>query len=179
MTRRHDDDFVDFASSSRERLRRTAYLLCGDWHRASDITQEALIRIYLAWPRIERKDCLAAYARQAVMSVVIDQARKLSSTELPAPAVEATPSAHDPAGEVTDRLSLVQALVRLPERQRACVVLRYFEDLSVAQVAAVLGVTTGTVKHQTYRALASLRRMFKDEGPSLPSLTGERCTQGE
>jgi RNA polymerase sigma-70 factor (sigma-E family) len=163
MTRRHDD-FVEFASSSHERLRRTAYLLCGDWHRAADITQEALIRIYLAWPHIERKDCLAAYARRAVMSVVIDQARKLSSTELPALAVDETPSAHDPAAEVTDRLSLVQALVRLPQRQRACVVLRYFEDLSISEVAAQLGVTTGTVKHQTYRALASLRRMFKDEG---------------
>ena len=107
MTRRHDD-FVEFASSSHERMRRTAHPLCGDWHRAADITQEALIRIYLAWPHIERKDCLARYARRAVMSVVIDQARKLSSTELPALAVEATSSAHDPAGEVTDRLSLVQ-----------------------------------------------------------------------
>ena len=163
MTRRHDDDFVEFASSSHERMRRTAYLLCGDWHRAADITQEALIRIYLVWPHIERKDCLATYARRAVMSVVIDQARKRSSTELPALAVDETPSAHDPAAEVTDRLSLVQALVRLPPRQRACVVLRYFEDLSVAEVAALLGVTTGTVKHQTYRGLASLGGMLKDE----------------
>jgi len=84
-----------------------------------------------------------------------------------------TASALDPEGEVTDRLSLVQALVRLPQRQRACVVLRYFEDLSVAEVAALLGVTTGTVKHQTYRALASLRRMFIDEG-AQSSLRNER-----
>ena len=164
MTPRNDDDFVAFAAASHERLRRMAYLLCGDWHRAADITQEALLRVYVAWPHIERKDCLSPYARRAVVSVVIDQARKLSNTEVPELAVEATSSAHDPAREVTDRQSLVQALVRLPPRQRACVVLRYFEDLSVAEVAALLGVTTGTVKHQTYRALASLRRMFKDEG---------------
>jgi RNA polymerase sigma-70 factor (sigma-E family) len=163
MTRKNDDDFINYAAASQERLRQTAYLLCGDWHRASDITQEALIRIYVAWPHIERKDCLGAYARRAVMSVVIDQARKLSSTELPALAVEATSSVHDLAGEVTDRQSLVQALLRLPQRQRACVVLRYFEDLSIAEVAALLGIATGTVKHQTFRGLASLRRTFKVE----------------
>jgi RNA polymerase sigma-70 factor (sigma-E family) len=163
MTHRNDDDFVEFAAASQERLRRMAYLLCGDWHRASDITQEALIRAYLAWPRVERKDCLAAYVWRAVVGAVIDQALKPSSTEPPALAVEATPSAHDLAGEVTDRQSLIQALARLPQRQRACVVLRYLEDLSVAEVAALLGVSAGTVKQQTYRGLASLRRMIKDE----------------
>jgi RNA polymerase sigma factor (sigma-70 family) len=101
---------------------------------------------------------------------VIDQARKLSSTELSALA----PSAHDLASEVTDRQFLMQALVRLPQRQRACVVLRYLEDLPVAEVAALLGVTTGTVKHQTYRGLASLRRMFKDETPGARVATNER-----
>src|SRR5688572_32614330 len=110
MTRRNDDDdFVEFAAASQERLRQTAYLLCGDWHRASDITQEALIRAYLAWPHVERKDCLAVYVWRAVVSAVIDQALKPSRTESPALAVEATPTAHDLAGEVTDRRALIQA----------------------------------------------------------------------
>jgi DNA-directed RNA polymerase specialized sigma24 family protein len=68
MTRRNDDDFVEFAAANHERLRRTAYLRCGDWNGASGITQEASIHVYTAWPHVERKDCLAAYARRAVAS---------------------------------------------------------------------------------------------------------------
>jgi RNA polymerase sigma-70 factor (sigma-E family) len=173
MTRRNDDDFVEFAAASRERLRRTAYLLCGDWHRASDITQEALIRVYVAWPRLERKGGLAAYARRAVVSVVIDQSRKRSSTEVPAIAVEAAPSGRDLAGDVADRQAVMHALARLPQRQRACVVLRYFEDLSVTEVAALLGVSEGTVKSQTSRGLASLRTMFEAETHDELVVTGE------
>ena len=162
MTPQNDGDFVEFAEASREGLRRTAYQLCGDWHRASDITQEALIRVYVAWPRLECKGRPAAYARLAVMSVVIDQSRKRYSTEVPTFAVEAPPSARDLAGEIADRQTVLLALARLPQRRRACVVLRYFEDLSVTEVAALLGVNEGTVKSQTWRGLATLRRMLED-----------------
>jgi RNA polymerase sigma-70 factor (sigma-E family) len=161
---RDADDFVEFAAASRERLHRTAYRLCGDWHRASDITQEALIRMYVAWPRLERKGALAAaYAQRAVVSVAIDQSRKRSSTEVSVSPVEAAPSARDLAAEVADRQTLMHALARLPRRQRACVVLRYFEDLSVSEAAALLDVNEGTVKSQTSRGLASLRNMIEDE----------------
>lgn len=173
MGRRNDEDFVEFAAASRERLRRTAYLLCGDWHRASDITQEALIRVYVAWPRLERKDGLASYARKAVVSVAIDQSRKRSSTELPAPPDHTVASGHDLAGAVSERQALMQALARLPQRQRACVVLRYFEDLPVTEVAALLGVNEGTVKSQTSRALGSLRSMFEDQTHDELVVTGE------
>jgi RNA polymerase sigma-70 factor (sigma-E family) len=159
--RRRDDDFVEFAAASRDRLRRTAYLMCGDWHRASDITQEALIRVYVAWPRLERRGGLGAYARRAVVSVAIDQSRKRSSTELPGADARELPSPQDLAGAVTDRDALMGALARLPQRQRACVVLRYFEDLPVADVADLLGITQGAVKSQTSRALASLRSHFE------------------
>ena len=162
MARRDDDEFVEFAAGSRAALRRTAYLMCGDWERASDIVQEALIRVYVAWPRLERRGGLGSYARRAVVSAAIDLARKRSSTEVPAPADEQVGCGHDLAGAVSDRQALVAALGRLPQRQRACVVLRYFEDLPVAEVAALLGCTDGTVKSQTSRALASLKAMFED-----------------
>jgi DNA-directed RNA polymerase specialized sigma24 family protein len=84
VQRRNDDEFAAFVAVSHERLRRTAYLICGDWHRASDITQEALIRVYVAWPRLDKRGGLLAYARRAVVNVSIDQSRKLSSTEVPA-----------------------------------------------------------------------------------------------
>ena len=82
MPRRDDEEFVAFATASRDRLRRTAYLMCGDWHRASDLAQEALIRVYVAWPRLERKGGLAAYARRAVVSAAIDASRRKSHGEL-------------------------------------------------------------------------------------------------
>ena len=177
MARVTDDDFVEFAQASREHLRRVAYQLCGDWHRASDISQEALIRMYVAWPRLEAEGCRMAYARRAVKSVVVDQSRKRSSTEVPVRAVGATSSARDLAGEIADRQALMDALERLPRRRRACVVLRYLADLSVEEVAALLGVEDGTVKSQTWRGLASLRRMLEDETDERRARwgSGARC----
>ncbi len=163
MARRSDEEFVEFATASRDRLRRTAYLLCGDWHRASDVVQEALIRVYVAWPRLEHTDGLASYARRAVVSVVIDQSRRRSSTEVPARTETDVPSTQDVAEDVTERAAIVQALAALPPRQRACVVLRYYEDLAVSEVAALLGINEGTVKSQTSRALAALRQGFETE----------------
>ena len=83
MARRDDDAFTAFAAGSGGRLRRTAYLLCGDWQLAADIVQEALIKVYVAWPRLDTGGGLATYARKVVVSVAIDMHRKKSSTELP------------------------------------------------------------------------------------------------
>lgn len=163
MRRRNDDDFVEFAAARQAQLRRTAYLMCGDWQQAADIVQEALIRVYVAWPRLEKKGGLASYARRAVVSVAIDMSRKRSNQELPAPADETVPSGADVAGSVTDRRALMAALSQLPPRQRACVVLRYFEDLPVHAVATHLGISEGTVKSQTSRALATLQTIFREQ----------------
>lgn len=163
MARRDDEEFVAFAAASRDRLRRTAYLMCGDWHRAADLTQEALIRVYVAWPRLERRGGLASYARSAVVSAAIDASRRRSSREVPVTADDQAPSGQDVAGAVTERSALLLALSRLPARQRACVVLRYYEDLSVADVAALLGVSEGTVKSQTSRALVTLREIVEEQ----------------
>jgi len=152
--------FVEFAQAARPRLRRAAYLLCGDWDLASDHVQEGLIRVYVAWPRMRRTGGEHAYARRAVVSAFLDSARKRSSKEYATEADASVPSGEDVADAVVARRALMVALEKLPPRQRACVVLRYFEDLDVAATAATLGCSQGTVKSQTSRALDSLRSMF-------------------
>ena len=161
MTTGDDAEFLDFAEASRARLRRTAFLMCGDWETAADITQEALIRLYVAWPRIERGPGLASYARRTVVSVAIDWARKKSSSELPIADPEERRTG-DATDTVADRVTILNALALLAPRQRACVVLRYYEDLSVAEVARLLGCREGTVKSQTARALDTLRGVLGD-----------------
>ena len=169
---RDEAGFVEFAQGARGRLRRSAYLLCGDWDQASDFVQEGLIRVYVAWPRLHRAGGELAYARKAVVSAFLDHARRRSSTEVPTEPDPNRPSTQDLASAVTTREMLMTALAGLPPRQRACVVLRYFEDLSVEDTAALLGCTEGTVKSQTSRALFSLRTTFDD------SPFGELQTEG-
>ena len=159
---RDEASFIEFAEAARDRLRRTAYLMCGDWDQASDHVQEGLIRVYVAWPRLTRSGREHAYARRAVVSAAIDHARRRSSTEVPTQNTGDSPSGEDVAERVATRDALMVALLELAPRQRACVVLRYFEDLSVEDTAAVLGCTEGTVKSQTSRALASLQSKLKD-----------------
>ena len=169
-----DAAFTEFAAASRSRLRSTAYLLCGDWDRASDHVQEGLIRVYVAWPRLVRQGGELAYARKAVVSAFLDASRKRSSTERPAAEHSDRASAEDIASAVADRAALMAALARLPARQRACVVLRYFEELDVRETAAALGCSEGTVKSQTSRALDSLRAMFEDASRDELVVAGER-----
>ena len=166
---RDEAAFVEFAQGARGRLRRAAYLLCGDWEQASDLVQEGLIRVYVRWPRLVRNGGEYAYARKAVVSAFLDHARKRSSTERPSQDDPTLASAEDVAASVATREALMGALTGLPPRQRACVVLRYFEDLSVADTAALLGCTEGTVKSQTSRALFSLRSTLQDSPSGEPS----------
>jgi RNA polymerase sigma-70 factor (sigma-E family) len=163
-----EKDFVDFVTHQSNALCRTAYLLCGDWRRAEDATQEALIRLYRVWARIQRKGAVTAYARKVVVTTTLDGLRRKSSQEVVGGeeyfAAEADSS--DPLGVLEDRLVITQALAELPPRQRACVVLRYFDELSVDETAAVLDCRPGTVKSQTMRALDKLRTH-----PALVELT--------
>lgn len=161
MTPAAEQAFAEFAVASRGRLRRTAYLMCGDWDRARDHVQEALVRVYVRWPKLQRRGGELAYARRAVASVVIDESRRRSSRELPTDPDLAIASPEDVAAAVTDRAALMAALAALPARQRACVVLRYFEELDVRETATALGCSEGTVKSQTSRALSSLRATFE------------------
>lgn len=166
---RDDAEFVDFVESTQDRLRRTAYLMTGEWSLAHDITQEALIRVYVSWPKLERKGGLTSYARRAVVSAAIDHQRKRARR--PEVLVEKydEPGLADGSADRDDRTLIVQALKNVPERQRACIVLRYFEDLSVAETAGILKCSEGNVKSQTSHGIAALKRELAALG--MPSLT--------
>ena len=162
MARRDAGEFTAFVLSSQPALRRTAYLMCGDWQLASDHVQEALIRVYRHWPRLRGEPEARSYARKAVVSVVIDAKRRRSSTEVPVLEVRDVVGA-DASERSADRELLTRCLAQVPARQRACLVLRYYDDLPVSEVAAALGISEGTVKSQTARGLTTLQAAFARE----------------
>lgn len=141
-------------------LRRTAYLLCGDWHRAEDLVQGTLIKVVVA-ARRRRVDSLDAYSRQVLLRLFLDENRRLWRRREKSWADPVEVEASD--GDRDLRLTMVSALRRLPPRQRAAVVLRYWEDRSVAETADLLGVAPGTVKSQCAKALAALRTALQDD----------------
>jgi RNA polymerase sigma-70 factor (sigma-E family) len=160
--RRDDAEFVQFVDGHARELRRTAYLMCGDWQRAEDATQDALVKLYVAWPRLDRTGGLRAYAHRAVTTAVVDQARRPWRREVGATSLP--DDAHDPMEHVDRHLAVVRALQALPRRRRQCVVLRYFVDLSVEETAQHLGISAGTVKSQTSRALEQVRDALQAQG---------------
>lgn len=155
------DEFVEFVRTHGADLRRTAFLLCGDWHRAQDLTQNALIKLFLAWPKLERDDGLRGYARKTLVRTAIDESRRFWHRER---ATEALPETPTTRAEPDVSVDVLRALAALPARQRATVVLRYWEDLPVEEVARLLGCGVGTVKSQAARGLATLREMTTDDG---------------
>ena len=148
------DEFHEFAAAIQGHLRRSAYLLCGDWHLAEDIVQTAFTRIFKAWRRVRSADSPDAYARQVVYRCYLDLHRKKRVPTVPLESVP-EPVADTPSETLRD--TVLEALDLLPPGARAVVVLRYWEDLTVEQTAATLGVSNGTVKSQTSRALGQLR----------------------
>jgi RNA polymerase sigma-70 factor (sigma-E family) len=153
------DEFEAFVRARTPALLRSAYLLTGDQHLAEDLVQSALVRTHRAWRRVHQLGNAEAYTRKAMYHLQISRWRRRRPAES---FTGATPQRSERAepdhAELTAlRLSLRLALAQLPVKQRAVVVLRFFEDLSEAQAAEMLGVTVGTVKSQTARALARLR----------------------
>jgi len=172
--RRDDEQYVDFVNASQHRLRRTAYLLTGDWQLAADITQEALLRVYVAWPRLDRSGGLPTYARRALVSAAIDQGRRPWRREEPAEIDLELPGRDRIEEHVSDREMLLVGLRQLPPRQRACVVLRYFDQMSVDETADAMRCLPGTVKSQTSRGLDSLCTIFEEHGRlDAAALVGE------
>ncbi|WP_326567844.1 SigE family RNA polymerase sigma factor [Amycolatopsis rhabdoformis] len=150
-----DGEFARYFGERAHSLRATAYLLCGDWHRAEDLTQAALLKLYLAWPRLSRHDSLDAYARKIVLRTFLAENRR--SRWKRERLTDAPPDVPARDAETEHDMLVRQALAVLAPRQRAVLVLRYFEDLSVDETAATLGCSTGTVKSQAARGLATLR----------------------
>ena len=154
--------YVAFATSRRDQLRRIAYGMCGDWHRADDLAQTTLVKLYVAWPRVARRGTEDAYARRILLNTAIDASRRGAAREVP---TETLPERPAPAGtSVEDRTSLVAALQTLPPQQRATVLLRHWVGLSVAETAAELGIAEGTDKSHTSRGLDALREALTAAG---------------
>ncbi len=137
---------ADLASGRGAALKRHAFLLCGNAAEADDLVQEALVRAFTRPRRVPRPGASEAYVRAIMVNLFIDGARRHSRWSRVAPLLLPAAMTPDPADQVSDRDAMLTALRSLSPRQRACVVLRYYEDLPVADVAAVLGVGEGTVK---------------------------------
>ena len=148
-----DAAFSEFVSARSAHLRRVAWAICGDATRADDLLQTALVKLYVAWPRVQRDAVdLDAYVRTILVRAQIDETRRPWRRERAVPVPEQTS-----VGEVGERAALVEALRRLPEMQRKVVVLRHWLQLSVAETARELDIGEGTVKSHSSRGLASLR----------------------
>ncbi|GAA2683506.1 MULTISPECIES: SigE family RNA polymerase sigma factor [Actinoplanes] len=153
-----DEAFAEYFAARSGSMRATAYLLCGNWHRAEDLVQTTFTKLYLRWDRISKQESLDPYARQVMIRAFIDEGRwGWWRRERPhhEPIERAAPDV--PA---EDRLMLLRALADVPARQRAVLVLRYWQDLSIEETAAALGCTSGTVKSQSARGLATLRALI-------------------
>lgn len=155
---RREAEYVEFVAARGPHLRRIAYAICGDWHLADDLLQDALVKLYVAWPRVQRHQQPEAYVRQILVRVNIDEhrrrQRRVQTVHLP----EGADAQQRPSGlPVEERSELVAALQQLPEMQRKTVVMRHWLGLSVEETATELGIGKGTVKSHTSRALANLR----------------------
>ena len=155
-------EFDDFARSRQAHLRRTAHLLCGDWHLAEDLTQTALAKLYAVWRRVRQLESPDGYARRVLYRTFIDETRRRRWWERPGAGADQA-EAMAPASDPDLRLTLLDALRQLPPRGRAVLVLRFWEDQSVEATAAALGCSVGTVKSQTSRGLDALRKVLADE----------------
>lgn len=150
------DDFESFVAGVQSRLQRTAWLLTGNWQEAEDLVQTSLAKAWRHWDRVATADNPEAYTRRTLMNSFLSARRRRWRAEQPDATVQ-PPPVGDPADLVALRTSILAALAQLSARQRAAVVLRFFDDLPEAQVADVMGCRLGTVKSTTAKALERLR----------------------
>lgn len=180
------EEFERFVTDSSDRLLRTAYLVVWDLGEAEDLVQECLTKVARRWPRVRTMDQSYAYARRILINLALDGAVRRSRRrgELaidPEPGQPADERSEAGLRQVEDAATLIPALGRLPPRQRAVLVLRYFEDLTEEQTAAMLGCSVGTVKATTSHAFSKLRisplRSLSDGHVDSPPWPGEFPTQ--
>ncbi|MER7416794.1 SigE family RNA polymerase sigma factor [Micromonospora peucetia] len=167
MNRADEDEYRQFVAARLEPLRRTAYLLCRNWHTADDLVSITIGKLYRHWRRVRAADNVDAYARGVLTHSWLDERRRPWRREK---AVDELPERVDlnlPDPSMADRAMLLESLGQLPARRRAVIVLRFYCDLSVEETAQILGITTGTVKSQTARGLEALRLLL-----ARPTTTG-------
>ncbi|SRR6266567_7977408 len=161
-----EDDFTDFVTASSARLLRAAYLVTGDAQTAQDLLQTALERTYRRWGRVRRSELPEAYVRRMVVNAATDAWRQGRGHRTVAFDEAHYPALPDAAVDgLIARQALLASVRELPVGQRAVLVLRYFDDLTEAETARVLGCSVGTVKSQHARAIARLRQLLPDGRP--------------
>lgn len=163
-----DEEFARYFDTRARSLRATAYSLCGDWHQAEDIVQTALLTLYRVWPRL-RHETLDAYARKVVLRVYLHERGRHAREEL----TDVPPDVAIDQPGFEDRTLVLGALSTMAPKQQEVLVLRYLHDLSVEQTAEQLGLSTGTVKSQSARGLATLRNRL---GPHFPVIAATIAT---
>jgi len=159
-----DADYADFVRSRTHALLRSAYLLTGDQHLAEDLVQEALARTHRAWARLERAGNAEAYTRKVMYHAQVSVWRRPKVAEALPGELPDRPAGRgdDPAEAAGVRISLQRALLQLSAKQRAVIVLRFFEDHTEVEAAQMLGVSVSTVKTQCARGLDRLRSLVPD-----------------
>lgn len=162
MRRRDELAFRSFVVEHQSVLRRRAFLLCGNWADGDELAQEALARVYVAWPRIT-PGAEMAYTRRTMLNLHLNAQRKRRREVL----TDATPEPAVPGPDHELALTLVELLRGLPDRQRSVLVLRFWEDLTVPQIAETTGMPEGTIKSHISRGLAAMRARLAE-----PPLTG-------
>jgi RNA polymerase sigma-70 factor (sigma-E family) len=165
-----DAEFLEYVTAHRGRMLRTARLLtAGDAHWAEDLVQVALTRLYVHWSKVRREDGAARYADRILVNAFLDERRRMWRRR-----EATTEQLHDaaplPGQDPAERLTVLEALAKLPRRQHAVVVLRYFGDFDVHTTAELMGCSEGTVKSQTSRALAAMRDLLHEPLETLESL---------
>ena len=156
------EDFADFVQATGGALFRTALLLTGDHHLAEDLTQTTYARVFASWRRVSRADNPAAYARRVLLNGFVSHRRLRRNAEMPTSTLPDDPGSDaDPSA----RIDLLAALQRLSPTDRAVLVARYWEDRSVSQTAADLGLTETAVRTRSKRALERLRPLVADIFP--------------
>ncbi|MGX7669763.1 SigE family RNA polymerase sigma factor [Plantactinospora sp. DSM 117369] len=171
-----EHEYVEFVTAAMPRMRRLAYLLCGDAHRADDLVQQTFTTLYVHWPRVRTVTHLDGYVRTTLVRFFQGEKRRPWSRR-----VRLTDSPPEPlpghGPDVEERSVLRAALDRLPRRQRAVLVLRFLCDMSVTEVAETLRCSAGTVKSQSFHGLATLRRLLDEQsGPGATPLTSRDPT---
>lgn len=150
-----ENDYTEFFVARAAGLRRTAYTMCGDWQVAEDLVQTTFVRLYVHWPRV-RQETADAYARRILTNLFLNRHR-VGARERVTADVPDTVAAARLEDQVGNRLDLTAALAALTPRQRAVIALRYVDDLTIAEVADLLGLSEGTVKSHGARAIDALR----------------------
>ena len=164
---RSEDEYREFVDSRAASLHRTAYLLCGDWHLADDLVQETFVHAFRHWRRVQQADNQNAYVKRIMINEFNRRWQRYGGLPVRADSDNQEVAVPDASDEVANRADLLRALLTLPPRQRATVVLRYLEGMSERETAAVMRCSEGTVKSQTARALSTLGGCLKPKESPL------------